>query len=387
MFTTPAGDTDANRVHSSCAEWPISFYGSVQLIRDPLAPPLLLAVSLTSLDQSRGKVLARLLQSRDRIGDWLRTAPIQATGTSDGGGIAGQLDTADRRTFVYGEVTGYWLSWSSVYAPDRVRMGAAVEFLRRQWSRARAAQTRLGAPLDWRNRAAFSFDLAMMMRGLAAAAPIVGSTRCAGAAARLTPWLERLVDTDGSLRSHLVLAQGNVPTRWSTLPGAYQAKTAAALLCTPNGWLPTRVLDAARLTLARYGRHAVDHRNLHARFYAFEGLLLCGAHVPSADVLDVAYGAFCFPEEVGAPVCVNRSDVQAQALRLLCLLPDAPGHTIDGIAANLLQFVRDDGSVAFSAGDLGANVWCALFAHQALDWRCSLRGDAAGHAPRASDII
>jgi len=36
--------------------------------------------------------------------------------------------------------------------------------------------------------------------------------------------------------------------------------------------------------------------------------------------------------------------VQAQALRLLCLLPDAPRHAIDGTAANLLLFVRDDGS-------------------------------------------
>jgi hypothetical protein len=43
--------------------------------------------------------------------------------------------------------------------------------------------------------------------------------------------------------------------------------------------------------------------------------------------------------------------------------------------------------VGFRGGDTAANVWCALFAHQALDWRCDRRGDRGSPAPDRGSLI
>ncbi len=276
-------------------------------------------------------------------------------------------------------------------------MGAAVDFLTRQWSGTAPPPTRMGAGIDWRNNAVFSFDLAMMVRGLAAAVRTVGTARCAEAVSHLMPWLDRLVDRNGMLMSHLELGTGDVPARWSTRPGPYQAKTAAAILSAPEDWLSGMVLASARRTLEYWSGRAVEHRELHARFYGLEGTLRAGTEIDPAAVLGTAGANGEFPEEIGpeeigreeigAGHNLSRVDVHAQALRLLCLLPGTPEHILDTVAANLLRYICDDGSVRFRIGEPNANVWCALFAHQALDWLCHRRGEASAAAPHASAIV
>jgi hypothetical protein len=300
------------------------------------------------------------------------------------GGIAGCL-VGSIPAYIYGEITGYWLAWSSLHAPERNRMSAAVDFIASQWSGRQPAPTRLGAPSDWRNRAVFSFDLAIMVRGLAAAAPIVGTDRCGDAADRLGRWLDRMVDADGSLRSHVRVADGELPDRWSTRPGAYQAKAAAALLRAPDGWLSRPLLAAAERALAIDGRQAAAHRELHPRFYALEGLLLAGRTIEPATVSAAAGHEATFPGELGGRSF--RSDVVGQALRLLCALPDSDHRQIGAVVDALLRHVRDDGSLAFRQGEPDANVWCALFAHQALDWACDRLGGETVDTARASQII
>jgi hypothetical protein len=324
---------------------------------------------------------------RDRVARWLNSAAIRYSEGAEVGGIAGQVDPAGRPAFIYGEITGYWLRWASLYAPDRVLMAAAVDFITRQWSNGSPAATRVGANGDWRNNAVFSFDLAMILRGLADAAPVVGEVPCRIAASLLVPWLERMISPDGTLSSHLAVRRGEVPDRWSTRCGPYQAKTAAAILRAPHDWISPALLAAARRTLAEWKGKAIAHRELHARFYAIEGILDGGDPLDPGTVLASIGEDGCFPEQIGHPDSLPRADVQAQGLRLLCLWPGTPELVLDSVSNALCRHIRDDGSVTFRVGDPDANVWCAQFAHQALDWLCYRYGDTRSNEPYADFLI
>jgi hypothetical protein len=329
-------------------------------------------------DFSAEPLAAEAATLRDRVGAWLRHANIQARC----GGVAGRLRRDGQPAYIYGEVTGYWLRWASLYAPDPVRMSAAVEFLGRSWADG-APMTRIGAQHDWRNHAVFSFDLAMMVRGLADAAPIVGEARCVAAAARLWPLLQRLIAPDGLLAAVLTDDPAVLPVRWSTHPGPFQAKTAAALLSAPWGWLPHDLDAACQHTLRRWRDKASDHGHLHARFYALEGVACSGESIDPAAVLADRRADGAWPEEAAHPGRSPRADVQAQGLRLLCLTPE-PAPQLESALQALARHVCVDGSVAFRTGDTDANIWCALFAHQALDW---CEGLQTGRRPQAAAII
>jgi hypothetical protein len=324
---------------------------------------------------------------RDRVAGWLKTAAIQHGRGAGHGGIAGHLDADGRPGFIYGEVTGYWLRWASLYAPDPGRMSAAVGWIAHQWSGPSPAPTRVGATGDWRNGAVFSFDLAMILRGLADAASVVGEAWCAEVAARLVPWLARMISPSGTLLSHLALGADELPDRWSTRCGPYQAKTAAAILRVPEHWLPPALAAAARRTLALWKGKAAAHRELHARFYAIEGMMNGGDSLDPAAILISMRGEGRFPETVGNPHSELRSDVQAQALRLLCLVPGVPLAVLDTVAGGLCRHIRGDGSVSFRFGKPDANVWCAQFTHQALDWLCYRCGDAGASPPCTDSLI
>jgi hypothetical protein len=324
---------------------------------------------------------------RDRVAHWLKAAPIQHTQGAGHGGIAGHLDAAGRPGFIYGEVIGYWLRWASLYAPNPALMTAAVGYIARQWSGTSPAPTRAGASEDWRNGAVFSFDLAMILRGVADAAPVVGEVCCAKVAARLVPWLERMIGPDGTLLSHLALGTAELPDRWSTRCGPYQAKTASAILQVPDHWLSSALAASARRTLATWKGKSAAHRELHARFYAIEGMMNGADSFEPAGILASMRGEGRFPEEIGNPNSELRADIQAQALRLLCLMPDVPKSVLDKVSAGLCRHIRGDGSVSFRVGEPDANVWCAQFTHQALDWLCYRRGDAGASPPRTDAVI
>ncbi len=64
------------------------------------------------------------VRARDAVHRWLATAPLQAAGGPAAGGIAGVLDKTGTPAFIYGEITGYWLRWASLYASIRDGTGA-----------------------------------------------------------------------------------------------------------------------------------------------------------------------------------------------------------------------------------------------------------------------
>ena len=326
-----------------------------------------------------------LVEARDRIGTWLCEAPLRRAPDLDLGGVAGRLSVSGEVEFYYGEVAGYWLSWAALYAANSNQMTAVVNWLERQWSGPYPAATRLGVRSDWRNQGVSSFDLAMIVRGLGDAAPVVGEAVCGKAAARITGWLDRMVGPDGRLDPWLVLDSFGFPDRWSTRRGPYQIKTSAALLRAPTGWVPNRILRAAEATVDDWAARVDELLDWHALLYAMEGL----AQVRPSQRAKIGFNhaAGCLPERVGAPRSRSRADIQAQALRLLCLDPSVSDIVRSQFAEVVLAHVSPQGAVSFWPDDETANVWCAIFAHQALDW-CICRQGAGGiRKPNSGELI
>jgi len=326
-----------------------------------------------------------LLKARDRIGGWLCEAPLRRAPNLELGGVAGRLLVSGEAEFHYGEIAGYWLSWAALYAPNSNLMTAVVKWLDRQWSGPYPAATRIGARADWRNQGAPSFDLAMIVRGLADAAPLVGEAACSKAAARIAGWLDRMVGTDGRLDPWLVLDSVGFPDRWSTRRGPYQIKTSATLLGAPTGWVPNRVLRAAEETIVDWSTRGDEQLDWHARLYAMEGLARVFPEQRAKIGFDHAAGFL--PEQVGSSWGRPRADIQAQALRLLCLDPLASDTIRLQLAEVVLAHVSVQGAVRFWPDDGTANVWCAIFAHQALDWCIYRQGIGGIRKPDSRELI
>ena len=336
-------------------------------------------VAAAAETSSRTAGAAEIAEAASRIEEWLLTAPIQSTAPPFPGGVTAWLEADDTIGFTYGEITGYWLTWLSGLGTARERVdrtAAAVAFLDATWSGAEPPATRLyvhpGAP-DWRNRAVFSFDMAMIVRGLAHAVPAVGLECCTAVARHVMPWLTRCIGADGTLLTHVAVAGGGpLPWRWSTTPGPFQTKAAAALLQAAPGWLPPALAEAAHRTIAKWQGQAAVHADLHPRLYALEGRILSGG-APIADLAGIVVPADGrVTENADDPTALVRADVLAQAIRILALVDgageaDARARAVR-LAEALLHHINAEGAVLFRRGTGPRNVWCAMFAAQAFAW-------------------
>lgn len=315
------------------------------------------------------------------VAGWLLSASVQIATGPWAGGIAGWLNRAGSPSFVYGESTGYWLAWlcsrevcCSDVAP---RASSAVAFIDTIWSGPAPPPTRMYLDTyveDWRNGVVFSFDMAMMLRGLACASRLIGMKPCAMAARRILPWIMQCISDDGTLSPCLPLTDdfGQLPARWSTQPGPYQMKMAAALLALPDDWLPDELRAAAQATLERWRHQEARYTNLHAKSYAMEGIALAGG-TTAIDLDRIRMPADHRMKE-GAPERdgLARADVLAQAIRLLLLVkgPAAADALKRAyiLATELVGHIDADGAVLFHR-DIGPrNVWCSIFAAQAFAW-------------------
>jgi hypothetical protein len=352
---------------------------------------------------STAAVLARPALASDeisarakRVEGWLLSPAIQVASGPYAGAIAGWVEADGNPSFAYGEITGYWLTWLSGLDGERegvaTRARAAVEFLAAAWSRTGPPQTRFylaAAAPDWRNRAVFSFDMAMILRGLAHAAGLIGEDPCAAAAGRIVPWLARCIGPDGTLLTHRIMDEGGpLPRRWSTEPGPFQAKTAAAILQAPAAWLPAELADAARRTLARWRGRAGEHADMHPRLYTIEGEILAGGAADARLAGTAVPEDGWLPENAASSAAPVRADVLAQAIRVLTVAqgeavldPWGPAMALLGA---LLDHVTSEGAVLFRAQSGPRNVWCALFAAQALAW---LAACAAGRAIAPDKLV
>ena len=336
-----------------------------------------------------------------RIEAWLLDSAVLLPDGPQRGGVAGWLDADGRPEFVYLEITGYyltalaWLAEGAAGSRDGAtqildRGRAALDWMRAATADGGVPPTRLYLSPghdDWRNRAVFSFDLAMAVRGAACFGAVDPAGDATSLVRDLVARLNEVSPDTGPLASHALLDPegGDLPGRWSTRPGPHHIKAAAAILGLPPGVLDPGLVAACHATVAHWADAMTTSwpcSELHPLLYGLEGLLMLEppARERILDLAEPIYGRLLalqapdgsLPDTLAASSGV-RADVLAQALRAGELLRGAgrlQGHEwsarLDGLAEALLAHVRPDGGVLFSLDQQVSNAWCAMFAHQAL---------------------
>jgi hypothetical protein len=360
---------------------------------------------------------SNLQEAVTRIENWLLHSEIHIDGGAQSGGIAGWLDRDGRPEFVDLETVGYyltamaWLSSGAACSPDHVqtielRTSRAADWAATLLARHDDPPTRLylsEQPVEWRNEAVFSFDLAMAARGIAATMHPGDRSEHRRALAALCARIKRISSGVDVMASHeLVRGSATMSDRWSTRPGPHHLKAAAAILRLPDGVAGGALIGVAQET-CEYWAHALwtnawPCQEVHPLLYGLEGMLILsgkrdGQGLRVVERLfvrlmeDVQTSDGTLPERIQGGIV--RSDVLAQALRVGLLLRGRGYLTgsvwkdrLDRLADALLGFVRPDGGALFSHDEAIANTQCTLFALQAL-YLCA-RQDAREHAPTAA---
>ena len=334
---------------------------------------------------------------------WLLSPQVQLREGAHAGGVAGALDAGGAARYVYPEITGYYLHWLADVREagglDEVRVAAAraADWARRQFDRGGIPLTRaylVEAAPDWRNGAVFFFDLAMLLRGLCAASDARLIAPPLATLQRLIAELDAFVSPDGEIHAARPLRSAELPTRWSTTGGPFEVKASSRVaLATRHVALPERLARACETLADRYLASAASIAldMLHPTLYFAEGMLTArpqsaskiAALLRRCLALQSADGSL--PEaEHGSSL--PRSDILAQALRVGLLLraaavPDAPNDdALHGLADALIARVDAHGRIAFVPDTSAAaqpNVWCGLFAEQALRWYARWRDGKA----------
>lgn len=297
------------------------------------------------------------------------------------GAVAGVVDD-DRPRYWYPEIAGYYLSYLATLDCADQRAARIVGWLRRWWSAPGSArETRIAAPgrtagEDWRNRWLFSFDLAMIVRGLGCHP---GLSEAVALREEIAAELrERFVRRDGALAA---VDGPPVPpelARWSTVEGPAQLKTLAALAAAPTAAFPAAWCSArARELLERFPPVSWSVLPLHPRCYALEGLLQLDDSPAVRTLVRLMVSAAFDRERTHADY--RRVDVRAQLLRLLWIVaPDDP--RVGPLRAALLGALAQGAAAPFSTESRADeyNVWATLFARQALHARIVPTFDAVG---------
>ena len=333
------------------------------------------------------------------LATWLMNV-AQCRSGAHAGAVAGCISVSGAASYVYPEIAGYYLQWLAWRAGtdgpsnELADHAAGVQRWLARWLAMPGRPTRVhldGTSDDWRNHASFAFDVAMVLRGLGAAAQTNLIVPDAGVVAGVANELSRMIADDGAFVACIADAKaGALPERWSTRRGPFLAKAAAGVMraATQLPAIPAALVRAAERTF----QHSVamlakePHRETHPLLYAFEGVLNLPKHPRFHDTLPVVSAQFDIllaqagndghlPETLGATTRgPSRVDVIAQAIRIGYLLaahrPQCPPDRVAlaRLRQALARQVRASGGVAFarSVAPAQANVWATMFADQAL---------------------
>lgn len=332
--------------------------------------------------------------SSSRLRHWLLHGPAQIQRGPHAGGVVGSFDEFGRASYIYPEITGYYLLWlkglrqsepSNEIAASAER---CINWVRREYSAEAIPATRislLDASTDWRNQAVFFFDLAMVTRGIIAHAlqhPVTDLTR------NLLVKLAQFVRNETIEAAQPCEKDASLPSRWSTKPGPFLLKATAAIDLASDLHAQPDPLRSACVRHLDHCLQAINHMTLdalHPALYFAEGLARYGSAGQRA-ARKVLSGCLRFlahdgalPERIPVGDAVGavryRNDVTAQALRLGVLLRKLDGNADEDLSLELLaQFligkVDGYGQIGFDARSqsTSTNTWTAMFTEQALRW-------------------
>jgi hypothetical protein len=355
---------------------------------------------------TRSRITSGAAHSRDALTSWLLGDRAQITSGTHAGAAAGWVDREGRASYVYPEITGYYLQWLAWHAAchgvnseTRRRAAAAQRWLLSWAFGAETPETRIylePAGHDWRNAALFFFDLAMVLRGLASAARLGLIETDPRLVARVSELLWRLVADDGMFDACVATSvDAALPDRWSTRRGPFLSKAAAGVLIAAAQFssLPGALAKAADATFgsALESMSAQLHSETHALLYGIEGALSLPEHPATVtamphmvrqlrDLLERSAQLGHTPELLGGTGRV-RLDIMAQAIRAAAFVPaelstelpielpseSATAH-VDQMAQLLVHYIDPSLGIPFSpdATPRQYNVWTAMFAEQAL---------------------
>ena len=342
--------------------------------------------------------------SRDALTSWLLGDRVQVASGIHAGAAAGWVDREGRASYVYPEITGYYLQWLAWHAAchgvndeTRRRAAAAQRWLLSWAFGAETPETRIylePTGQDWRNAALFFFDLAMVLRGLASAARLGLIETDPRLVARISELLCRLVADDGMFDACMATRIDTaLPDRWSTRRGPFLSKAAGGVLIAAAQFssLPEALAEAADATFvaALESMSTQSHSETHALLYGIEGALSLPEHPATVaamplmvrqlrDLLERSAQLGHTPELLEGSGRV-RLDIVAQAIRASAfLLPELPTEHVDQMAQALVHYTDRHLGIPFSPDALPRqyNVWTAMFAEQALFAAECCPGDA-----------
>jgi hypothetical protein len=353
------------------------------------------------------------LNLSESIENWLLASEVQLASGPHQGGVAGWLTTGQTPAFVYPEITGYYLTWlafgharqSNGHHNRAAKAQFALQWLCRQIQSEQKLPTRVylsSEGEDWRNRACFAFDWTMVIRGAAAARELLDSPEIEVLIARGLEFLKRCCTPNHELKPFDLNIKddgNNLPERWSSRPGPYLLKVAAALELACQGSLEEVLNESCRHLVSRWSTAQTSSpatRELHSLFYSIEGMLLLGVCRPEGCHWKMAAERFelifenelrnnCLPLS-GEGCFEAQSDLLGQALRIGSILmshgflrSDRWEERLSGVARELRGFVSSDGAVAFDRPQERDrphwNAWSAMFACQAFFfWETCLAG-------------
>lgn len=354
--------------------------------------------SFSPFERSGSRNLA-LIQS---IQNWLLSAQVQLTDGAHRGGVVGWLNEKGSPEFLYPEVTGYYLTWlaflslvSHASEEKLSRARNALHWISNQFVGGNIPPARLylqSSSKDWRSSVIFSFDAAMISRGVAFAPCLDGERGREDTLAGILHCLSHFISSNGFIQPYLRVQSRPappLPERWSLAAGPHQLKIAAAIFSLPPAVVPQDLAAAADRLFWHWRERSLSMQlsgGTHPILYFLEGLLLAGAYEIDEEAWSLAAGVYTklmeaqspegsLPSRLNGTGGPLRSDVLAQALRIGCILRSRGylsqfrwEEKLAALATALEFFVQNDGPVQFCQDGIERhrNTWSAIFSHQAL---------------------
>lgn len=303
--------------------------------------------------------------------------------------------------YVYGEITGYFLSFCSDVCKSRPYMqeqllpimNSHVKWLKQIAENGYITRCMLNGQTDWRNSAIFPFDVAMIIRGLRDASKYIETKE---ALSTYKTIFESFIDIENSiLHPYIHITKSKIPDKWSTRYDAHfmkiVANTLPEYLKTYNTSISNILLEIEK-DLLSFDDERLLKTDTHPLMYYLEGIIILSDidlvntinshHLEKAVTIYKKIIRICKKNFLMDNLCTGtycRSDVLAQFVRVGILL-DVKGqlneeerkYVFDILKFSIDTFV-ENGKVCFFEKDKNQNyynVWCAMFLCQAIDLFC-----------------